>query len=308
MYIFPAACIVILLLYITSTPPSDFPQATVVTVRSGASLSEIAHDLEEQRIVRSSLLLINLVILLGGENTVTAGDYYFSEPVHAVEVAQRIATGKHGFTPVKVTIPEGSNASDIAAIFSEKLPLVATSTLLAELRLHEGYLFPDTYYFMPTVLASDVVKLMRSTFDQKISELSEDIEAFGKPLEDVIVMASILEEEGNDLQSRKMISGVLWKRLRIGMPLQVDAAFVYVNGKTTYELSKEDLTIDSLYNTYKYAGLPPGPITNPGLESIIAAITPISSRYLYYLSDRKGNTYYAANFEEHKRNRERYLD
>jgi len=121
-------------------------------------------------------------------------------------------------------------------------------------------------------------------------------------------MASILEGEALTTSDRKLVAGVLWRRLEIGMPLQVDATFSYVNGKTTFELTLDDLKIDSPYNTYKYKGLPPTPINNPGLNSINAALYPTKTKYLYFLSGNDGKMHYARTFEEHKRNRQLYLN
>jgi len=127
-------------------------------------------------------------------------------------------------------------------------------------------------------------------------------------LHEVLTMASIIEKEVRTPEDMKLVSGVLWKRIEVGMPLQVDAPFIYYNGKNSYTLTKEDLSDDHEYNTYKNKGLPPTAITNPGLDSIRAAITPTNTEYLYFLSDKSGNMYYAKNFEGHKRNRELYLE
>ena len=120
-------------------------------------------------------------------------------------------------------------------------------------------------------------------------------------------MASIIEREAITPEARRIVSGILWKRIKMGMPLQVDATFAYVNGKNTYELTAEDLHIDSKYNTYEYKGLPPGPICNPGLDSIIATIEPTATPYLYYLSEKNGTMHYAKTFEEHKMNKVKYM-
>ena len=148
--------------------------------------------------------------------------------------------------------------------------------------------------------------MMEDNFEAKINSLS----AFAtttRSKEDIIIMASILENETRTPEDRRIVSGILWKRLKLGMPLQVDASFVYVNGKNTYELTANDLKIDSPYNTYKYQGLPPGPIGNPGLDSILAALNPTTTKYLYFLSSLDGKMYYAQTFEQHKKNRELYL-
>jgi UPF0755 protein len=120
-------------------------------------------------------------------------------------------------------------------------------------------------------------------------------------------MASLVEEEARTLETRRTIAGILWKRLKLGMPLQVDAVFPYIIGKNTYELSIGDLALDSPYNTYKYAGLPPAPITNPGLDAMLAAVTPTDSPYLYYLSDRNGKMHYARTHDGHLANKAAYL-
>jgi len=121
-------------------------------------------------------------------------------------------------------------------------------------------------------------------------------------------MASLLEKEAHIFRDRRMISGVLWKRMEIGMPLQVDAAFLYFLGRTTFDLTLEDLQYDSPYNTYLHAGLPAGAITNPSLRAIEAAVTPIDNGNLFYLADFSGTTHYSATFEEHLRKKRIYLD
>src|SRR3989338_8316927 len=120
-------------------------------------------------------------------------------------------------------------------------------------------------------------------------------------------MASLLEEEVKSTEDRKLVAGILWKRLSLNMGLNVDAALTYVLGKTSHELTQEDLKYDSPYNTYRYRGLPPGPISNSGLDAILAALRPTSSQYLYYLTDKDGSVHYAKNLEEHKINKFRYL-
>ena len=116
-----------------------------------------------------------------------------------------------------------------------------------------------------------------------------------------------MEEEGRTTDVRRTIAGILWKRLDMGMPLQVDAAFLYINGKTTFQLATSDLTVASPYNTYLNKGLPPTPITNPGLDAISATVTPIKTPYLYYLTDKNGVMHYAATYDGHLANKEKYL-
>lgn len=129
----------------------------------------------------------------------------------------------------------------------------------------------------------------------------------GSTSPEIIIMASLLEKEAKTEQDRKIISGILWKRLDVGMPLQVDASLNYINGKTSAEMTQKDLNQDSPYNTYKYKGLPLTPICNPGLDAISVALNPISSPYWYYLSDKNGIIHFAKTFEEHKENKFKYL-
>ena len=121
-------------------------------------------------------------------------------------------------------------------------------------------------------------------------------------------MASILEKEAQNFEDRQKVASILWKRIAIGMPLQVDATLDYILDKNTYELTLTDLATSSPYNTYKYRGLPPKPIASPGMESIKAAISPTPTKYLYYLTDRDGKFYFAQTFEQHLVNKTKYIN
>jgi UPF0755 protein len=138
---------------------------------------------------------------------------------------------------------------------------------------------------------------MESNFKEKAGDVEPEI----------IVMASILEKEALTPEDKKIVSGILWKRLETGMLLQVDAVFMYIMGKKSSDLTLGDLKIDSPYNTYLYKGLPPSPICNPGIESIEASLNPTASSYWYYLSDKNLNIHFAKNFDEHKLNKAEYL-
>jgi UPF0755 protein len=163
------------------------------------------------------------------------------------------------------------------------------------------------YYCAPLVCVTEVIELLHNTYERKIKDLRPKIAAFGKTEKEVVAMASILEGEARQMNTRRTVAGILWRRIRIDMPLQVDTSFIYINGKTSAELTLEDLKIDSPYNTYVYRGLPPTPISNPGLASIEAAITPISTPYLYFLTDPEGVMHYATTLKEHAFNKNKYL-
>jgi UPF0755 protein len=244
-----------------------------------------------------------------GRVIVVEGDYALPKKQNVLTLAWRVSHGKLDITPVRITLPEGINSFEIADIISNNFPSFDKKIFLdlVEKEKLEGYLFPDTYFFMPNVIEEEVIKIMHNNFYEKIKEVSDDIGKFGKSESDVIKMASIIEEEARTLESREIIAGILWKRISMGMALQVDSSFRYINGKTTATLSTEDLNIDSPYNSYTRRGLPPTPISNPGLEAIKATISPRKTPYLYFLTDKDGNMHYATTFEEHVANKLKYL-
>lgn len=292
----------------TISTPKEFPTERVIFITDGMTLSEISTHLKDEAAIRSKVMFEALVAIFAGEENLKAGIYYFREPANSIVVAKRLATGQYGLASSRVTVPEGSTVTDVAKILKSRLPLFDAEGFLAQADELEGYLFPDTYFFLPTATPEQVIDEMTGNFKKKAGELSREIEKNGQTLADVVTMASILEKEAHTLEDKRMIAGILWKRIREGMPLQVDATFLYINGKNTFELTTDDLAIDSPYNTYRNKGLPPGPIANPGFDSILAAVTPEESPYFFYLSDRRGNLYYSEDFEQHKEYKFKYLN
>lgn len=298
----------VLLYVFLFTAPVSFPQHEVIKVAEGSSVKEIGERLAEENIIRSSFLFRILTKLEGTDTGVVSGAYYFNDRHNLFAVSGRLTRGEHGILPVRVTVLEGHANHDIAQILDGLLPEVDAQEFLKEARNFEGYLFPDTYLFLPTVDAGEVVDTMRDNFDEKIKVALSDIKESDRSFEEIIIMASILEKEAWKSEDRKKIAGVLWKRYDAGMPLQVDATLTYVVGRNTYELTQDDLDFDSPYNTYKYPGLPAGPIANPGLDAILSAIHYEENPYWYYLADRSGNTYYAETFEEHVENKRKHIN
>ncbi|MDP3965641.1 MAG: endolytic transglycosylase MltG [bacterium] len=289
-------------------PPDNFPLNTLVTIEGGATVADAAMSLEESSVVRSGPALQWLIVLTGHEKDVHAGDYLFKEPRDLFSVARAVVIGAYGLEPARIRIPEGARAKDMAHIFGNQLLRFDREKFLLEAQPMEGYLFPDTYYFLPNATEELVLQTMRQNFDARTLVIDAQIKESGKPLKDIVIMASLLEREARIMQDRRMIAGVLWNRLQKGMLLQVDAAFLYTLGKGTYQLTTKDLLSDSPYNTYRNPGLPPGPIGSPSLNSILAAVTPIKHDYLYYLADRYGVTHYSKTYAEHLRNKRKYID
>ena len=288
--------------------PSDSSSEQIITIERGMTLSEVTDFLYEESVIRFPSLFKGLAFIFGGgDDGIIAGDYFFKRPPMVLEVAYRLTSGRYGIEPKELTIPEGANVFEISLLARKLLNEFDSERFLELAEDDEGYLFPDTYLFLPNTKAEEVYRVMRKNFDKKIFSLKPAIRRTKKDIHEIITMASLIEEEAKDTETRRLISGVLWKRLEIGMALQVDATFIYINGKNTFELTLEDLKIDSPYNTYRYKGLPPGPISNPGLDSINAAIYPEESDYLFYLADLTGVTHFSETFEEHKQKKFRYL-
>ncbi len=291
-----------------SMPPLSFQKNTILTVTPGSTLVEITSNAKKLHIVQSRIFLQSLVISLGGERGVQAGDYYFSKPLSVFAVAKMLATGNFNVDQVRITIPEGYSRAEISLVSQALLSNFNTSTFMEKTQNDEGYLFPDTYFVFPSITTENFIKLLKDNFDTKINTLREDIAKSSRSEKDIITMASIIEKEAHGNEDRYVISGILWNRIDKGMPLQVDATFLYLLGKGSSSLTLEDLKTDSPYNTYVYKGLPPTPIGNPGIESIKAAIHPGVTQYLYYLHDKNGGIHYAKTFDEHKKNKQKYLN
>jgi len=289
-------------------PPVSFPVGNLITIPEGATAQEAGRMLEEQGVVRDGTAFSIAVTVLGADRGVRAGDYLFKEPKDLFSIARAITTGAFGLEPIKIRIPEGATTKDMAKLYASQLQRFDEEKFLEEAQPQEGFLFPDTYFFLPNATEEVVLKAMRQNFDTNITSLAGEIESFGKPLKDVVIMASLLEKEARTMQDRRMIAGVLWRRIKIGMALQVDAAFLYSLGRTTFSLTKKDLQDkDDPYNTYVHKGLPPGAIGSPSLSSLRAAVTPIDQGYLFYLADGNHVTHYSKTYEEHLRKKALYL-
>lgn len=287
-YFFYTISLVVFLIvfyFLFLSAPSNFKSPTVARIEPGMNLRNISSVLKEQHIIQSRAAFEFFVIIFGGEKHLISADYLFEKKLLVWQVARRMSGGEHYMAPVKATIPEGFNINNIADVFASKLANFNQDEFLLKAKNKEGYLFPDTYFFLTNANETDVIKSMSDNFEKKITPLLPEIISSGKNERDIIIMASIIEREASGDIDRRVISGILWKRISVGMPLQVDIA----------------------PETYKNKGLPKNPVGNPGLEAIKAAIYPQSSPYFYYLHDKNGVIYYAKNFAEHKKNIQKYL-
>jgi UPF0755 protein len=288
--------------------PVRVSEGTVIEISPGMSLDAAASRLKDEGVIRSESFFKILVILEAKEKGIREGFYKFDGRVGTPTVARRVIDGEYGIESISVTIPEGTSRKDMAAIFEKQLRGFSAAEFMAKTETKEGYLFPDTYIFLPQARTDDVITKLEETYTEKITPLQAEIERSGRTEADIIKMASILEGEARQYETRRIVAGILWKRIKDGMPLQVDAVFVYSIGKNSAELTESDLLADSPYNTYTRKGLPPTPIGNPGVESIQAALRPVSTPYYYFLTDNDGNMRYAKTHDEHVLNKRKYLD
>lgn len=308
-HIYAAVGVSILVIFIVLfQTPFHAPSESLVIIEEGTPLSEVAELLKERDVVVSKYILRGMVAFRGGATSIKAGAYTFDTPRNAFTVAGRLTQGDFGTDPIRVVFPEGTPSHGMSAILAGIIGTREAARFEREALAHEGYLFPDTYFVPPSATSGRLIALLTSTFEAKTAELVRQAEESGRAWSDVVIMASIVEKEARTYEDKRRVAGVLWKRLDDGMRLQVDAPFFYLFGKTSADITRIDLEMDSPFNTYRYAGLPPSPISNPGLETLEATLNPIESDYWFYLSDDVGTIHYAVTYDEHLDNKARYID
>jgi len=305
-------------IYIPLNPVSH--ETITYTVEKGWGNNDIAKELKSLGIIRNSAFFRLYTFLSFNHTSLMAGKYSVSPDMSIYQIVKKMTSGD--MIKDRVVIYEGWGIIDIGEYLesrglcnSEDFSKSAAENYSAEFGFLrdkpegislEGYLFPDTYEISGNQNCEDIIETMLANFEKKLTpEIQEEISNQNKTIFDVVTMASLLEKEVKTLEDKKIVSGILWKRLSAGMPLQLDSTVNYVTGKSNPSVSIADTKTDSPYNTYMYAGLPKGPICNPGIDSIIAALDPIKTSYWYYLSD--GQTHYAKTLEEHAANKAKYL-
>ena len=292
------------------------------TIAAGDSFWQISQRLEQQGLIKNHLFFEAYGLLTGQYKKLQPGRYLLSAALNISQIANKIARGD--YAPENLTIIEGWTLNNILKQLKEQNLASANDFLQTagqdfsasfsflrdkpkELDL-EGYLFPDTYQLRINDPAQALINKALRNFEQKFNlQLQTKAQSQGRSIFDIARMASLLEKEVKTYQDKKIVAGILWKRLDSGWPLQIDATVGYLKGKASLELTKEDLALDSEYNTYKHKGLPKGPICNPGLESLRAAVEYQASDYWFYLSKPDGSTVFSKTLAEHNKNREKYL-
>ncbi|MDD5569417.1 MAG: endolytic transglycosylase MltG [Candidatus Pacebacteria bacterium] len=310
--------------------------SNIFEVGRGQSAAEVAADLKKEGVIQDPYPLLAYLFVTGEYKEIKSGKYLLSSRMAARDIAAALVNGDTA--KVNLTFIEGWDLRDMAQYLREKnigtensfyaiagfpgedyresiTPAKEISSKFDFLKDKplkaglEGYLFPDTYQTSTGTDNNEIISLMLANFGNKLtSQMKNDISASGKTIYETITMASIIEKEVKTLTDKKIAAGILWKRLDSGMPLQTDASVLYgLKRDSADKIYLKDLQIDSPYNTYLNRGLPLGPICNPGIESIKAAIYPVKSDYWYYLSAPDGTTIWSKTLAEHNAAKNQYL-
>jgi UPF0755 protein len=287
-----------------------------VDIPSGSGVAEIRRRLVASGVVRDDLTLRIALWSSGRARSLQAGQYHFDEPISAVDVVNRLARGDVYLE--RITFPEGLTLADMAEIYQTRgfgtaadfRAAANRGMLVADLddaaRNLEGYLFPDTYGLPKGTTAAKLVELMVDRFrDAYGASLRASAENQGLSTRAVVTLAALVEKETGQAEERPLVAAVYRNRLKRGMPMQADPTIVYalrLAGRYDGNIRKADLTLDSPYNTYRYPGLPPGPIAAPGKASLEAALAPADVPYLYFVSRNDGTHVFSETLTQHNAN------
>lgn len=298
-----------------------------VVIEDGQNSGAIASLLKERGLIRSELAFRAFVKLSGEESSLKAGKYNFSGRLDVSEITFILVNGLAESEDIRLLVSEGFNVWEIDRRLV-KLGLIKEGEFSSEYYDEEGYLFPDTYRINRKAEGPEFIIELRQRMDDNFKNKTSEILGDLTPIEreKIIIIASILEKEARTEKDMKLVSGVIYKRMELGMLLQVDATVTYgacyrqfssqvkdpgskiQNCDVTFQGPAREIKIDGPYNSYTRSGLPPGPISNPGLKAINAAMNPTKSNYLYYLSTRDGSQMiYSKTPGEHAANRRKYL-
>lgn len=286
------------------------PDEIEIKIKTGMSVRAIASELERARIVRSAEDFILAAKILRETSNLKAGRYSISPKLSIYKVLKIISEGK--ISNSKIVIPEGLTSYQIAAILKDMLEidsstfvkLIKNDKFISQFEIDvtslEGYLFPNTYYFPWGITEKQIVKIMVDEFWKNVTDsLQNETAEKGWTLHQIITLASIIEGEAMVDSERVIVSAVYHNRLKRGILLQADPTIQYIIPDGPRRLLNKDLAIDSPYNTYRYIGLPPGPVNNPGIKSIIAALRPASVDYIYFVAKGDGTHVFSKSLREH---------
>src|SRR3989344_7054351 len=273
-------------------------------ISQGDNVRAIAYNLKSQELIRDPIVFFLITKQTGLDKKIQAGSFRLSPSMNTYDIAENLT---HGTLDIWVTIPEGFRAAQIDESLQNKMPTYDKSwnqTLIE----NEGYLFPDTYLFPKDSDVDTIVSIMKNNFEKKYSSL--DIYRTNLSKDKIVTIASLVERESKHDEDRPIVASVILNRLEIGMKLDIDATIQYAKGKIDNKwwrpILRTDYSLNSPYNTYQINGLPPGPISNPGLASLKAVVNPSNTSYLFYITDKTGTNRYAKTLAEQQENINKY--
>lgn len=280
----------------------------IFVVENGQGVREIANSLKKESLIRDPVVFFLITKQGGLDKKIQAGDFRLNPSLNAYEIAESLT---HGTLDIWVTVPEGYRAEEIADILEGKIPNYDKSWREV-LNQNEGYLFPDTYLIPRNADITTIISIFKNNFQTKYDSV-KSLKTNNLSDTQTLVLASLVEREAMLEEDRPLVASVIYNRLSIGMKLDIDATLQYALGYQKDEkrwwkkgLTNEDKKLNSPYNTYTNPGLPPVPISNPGLSAIKAALNPAETDYFYYITDKNGKNRYAKTIEGHSANIEKY--
>ncbi|MDB9823009.1 endolytic transglycosylase MltG [Deltaproteobacteria bacterium] len=283
----------------------------IIIVQEGMSLKEVAGRLESRGLIRNRTIFTFWTRLMGYGRQVKAGEYLLSSGMAPIKIMEILTRGV--IITYSVTIPEGFSIEQVGGMLAEKglvdkpqfISIAREPQILSKYGIVgpslEGYLYPDTYQFGRGLSPVSIIDVMIKRFNEVVKPFMKRIEESGMTMEEVVTLASIVEKETGSAEERPLISSIFLNRIKKGMRLESDPTVIYGMDNFAGNLTRKDLSESTPYNTYMIRGLPPGPIANPGLESIKAVLYPSETDYLYFVSKNDGTHYFSRSLEEHNR-------
>lgn len=281
--------------------PVRLANAIPVTVPEQAGTEGTSQALRQAGVIRSGWAFVVHALLTGQRTALRSGTYTFSGNLSIPQVLSIVTKQQSLQNEVELTLVEGWTSAQMGEALSQVLPFTSTDYVATvEAAQLEGYLFPDTYRFFTDATVADVIAKQRATFTDKFTpDMIAALEHQGRTVAQAVILASIVEKEAQTLTDKQIVADIFWKRLDSGHRLESDATINYLTRKNDTTPSLSDLAVESAYNTYRTAGLPPTAICNPGFDALYAAVYPIETDYWYFLTTPDGDMKYSVTYDEH---------
>ncbi len=294
--------------WINGTAPADPSNSTTKSfvINKGEGVRQVANNLKAEGLIKDPIIFFLFLKQQGLDGKIQAGEFTLAPSMNASEVAQELQTATNDVT---VTIPEGKRAEEVADLLQQSLPNYDESWR-PQLVAQEGYLFPDTYSFPKDADIDMVITTMQDNFEKKYSSIPAGRNS-NLPKSEIVTLASMVEREAKHDEDRPIVAAIMLNRIKAGMSLDIDATVQYATGTSsdwwpTLNDAARNIAPDSSYNTYTHQGLPPTPISNPGLAVLQAVINAPDTDYVFYITDKNGINRYAKTLQEHNANIEKY--